>query len=72
MPVQVNSSEIDPAKLVGYARSLGFNLFFGDTLTNLNTKAFWDRDTGGELKDFLRVTKSEGARLLIINWDELE
>ena len=72
MPIQISSEEINAAQVTGYVKSLGFNIFYGGTTGRFNTVVFWDKDTGGDLKDFLRVAKSEGVRLIIIDWDELE
>jgi hypothetical protein len=72
MPLQISSQEIDPAGLVGYAKSLGFNVFFGSARSPYNARVFWNKETGGDLKDFLRVAKSEGVRLVIVDFTELE
>ena len=42
-----------------------------DATGNFNSTVFWDKDTGGDLKDFLRVAKSEEVRLIKIDWNEL-
>ena len=72
MPLQISSEEIDPAGVVGYAKSLGFNVFLGGARTPYNASVFWNKETGGDLKDFLRVAKSEGVRLIIVDFTELE
>ena len=72
MPVQVSSTEIDHVKVLGYLKSLGFNVFLGTVHGPTNSEVYWERELGGDLKDFLNVAKSEGAHLIIANWTVLD
>ena len=65
MPVQISSvrGKSIPVEVFGYVKSLGFNVFFAKVRTPFNAEVFWRRDTSGDLKDFLRVARSQGVRL---------
>jgi hypothetical protein len=62
---------IDPKQIVGYVKSLGFNVFYGSVEYPFNITVRWDKDKG-DLKDFMRVAKADGAKLIIIDWFELD
>jgi hypothetical protein len=70
MPIQPSSKDIDPAQVVGYVKSLGFNIFVGNARTS--SMVYWRKELGGDLKDFLMVAKSEGVRVIIVDWEVLE
>lgn len=63
--------EIDSNQIVGYARSLGFNIFYGYVETPFNITVRWDRGKG-DLKDFLKVARTEGVKSLLIDWMDLD
>lgn len=62
---------IDPKQVVGYVKSLGFNVFYGYIEYPFNISVRWDKGKG-DLKDFLRVAKAEGVRLMVIDWLDLD
>jgi len=62
---------IDPKQIVGYVKSLGFNVFYGSVEYPFNISVRWDKDKG-DLKDFMRLAKVEGAKLIIIDWFDLD
>lgn len=63
--------EIDPHQVVGYAKSLGFNVFYGYVEYPFNVSVRWDRGKG-DLKDFLKVARAEGVKLVLIDWLDLD
>ncbi len=63
--------EIDPKQVVGYVKSLGFNVFYGYVEYPFNISVRWDRSRG-DLKDFLRVTKTEAVKLVVVDWFDLD
>ena len=62
---------MDPQQVVGYVKSLGFNVFYGSLEYPFSITVRWDRDKG-DLKDFMRVAKAEGVRLIVIDWFDLD
>ncbi|MDA4112908.1 MAG: hypothetical protein OK474_02570 [Thaumarchaeota archaeon] len=62
---------IDTKQVVGYIKSLGFNVFYGFVEYPFSITVRWDKDNG-DLKDFMRVAKAEGVRLIIIDWLNLD
>ncbi len=63
--------EIDPKQVVGYVKSLGFNVFYGYVEYPFNISVRWDRSKG-DLKDFLRVAKMEVVKLVVVDWFGLD
>lgn len=66
-PVGMELVGLKPDQAVGYIRGLGFSVFFGHVESLLNIRVVWDGDSG-DVKEFLKVAKSEGARLIIMDW----
>ena len=62
---------MDPQQVVGYVKSLGFNVFYGSLEYPFSITVRWDREKG-DLKDFMRVAKAEGVRLIVIDWFDLD
>jgi hypothetical protein len=62
---------IDTNQVVGYVKSLGFNVFYGYIEYPFSITVTWDKDRG-DLKDFMRIAKAEGVRLIIIDWFDLD
>jgi len=62
---------VDAQQVAGYVRSLGFNVFYGYVAYPFNITVRWDRSKG-DLRDFLRVAKAEGVRLIVIDWFDLD
>jgi hypothetical protein len=62
---------VDAQQVAGYVRSLGFNVFYGYVAHPFNITVRGDRSKG-DLKDFLRVAKAEGVRLIVIDWFDLD
>jgi hypothetical protein len=62
---------MDPQQVVGYVKSLGFNVFYGSLEYPFSITVRWDQDKG-DLKDFMRVAKAEGVRLIVIDWFDLD
>jgi hypothetical protein len=62
---------MDPQQVVGYVKSLGFNVFYGSLEYPFSITVRWDRDKG-DLKDFMRVAKAEAVRLIVIDWFDLD
>ena len=62
---------MDPQQVVGYVKSLGFNVFYGSLEYPFSITVRWDREKG-DLKDFMRVAKAESVRLIVIDWFDLD
>jgi len=69
-PVGMELVGLKPDQAVGYVKGLGFSIFFGHVESILNIRVVWNRD-GGDVKEFLKVAKSEGVRLIIMDWHRL-
>jgi hypothetical protein len=62
---------IDTEQVVGYIKSLGFNVFYGFVEYPFSITVRWDKDKG-DLKDFMKVAKAEGVSVIVIDWFELD
>jgi len=63
--------ELDSTQVVGYVKSLGFNVFYGYVEYPFSIVVSWDRSKG-DLKDFLRVAKMEAVKLILLDWLDLD